>query len=148
MISPLAGNYADEVFTNALLKHDRAHGTAETHEVSQHTAAGKAVFAPAAPGATEDDGHVCTCVHYPDRGASDLVILAAQGFIAEPVAGVHLPARTPPGFRGSWLADHDHGRDRQRQTGPAPGTTTGDDSPLPAAGIIRGQPAHTKNGEI
>ena len=62
----------------------------------------------------------------PGRGASDLVILAAQDFTAEPVARVHLPARIPLGFHGSWLADHDHRRDRQRQTGPAPGTTAGD----------------------
>ena len=147
MISPLTGNYADEVFTKALLKHDRAHGTAETHDFSQHTIAGEAVFAPAAPGAAEDDGHVCTNVHNPDRGASDLVILAAQGFIAETVAGVHLPARTPPGFRGSWLADQDHGRDRQRQTGPAPGTTTAGDSPPAAAGSHPRSPVHTMKEE-
>lgn len=29
----------------------------------------------------------------PERGAADLVILAAQDFTAEPVARVHLPAR-------------------------------------------------------
>ncbi len=70
------------------------------------------------PGATEDDGYVFAYVHNPDRGASGLVILAAQDFTAEPVARVHLPAPIPLGFHGSWLADHDHERDRQRQTGP------------------------------
>ena len=37
-------------------------------------------------------------VHNPDRGAADLVILAAQDFTGEPVARVHLPARIPLGL--------------------------------------------------
>jgi hypothetical protein len=32
-------------------------------------------------------------VHNPERGSSDLVILAAQDFTGEPVATVHLPVR-------------------------------------------------------
>ena len=40
----------------------------------------------------------------PDRGAADLVILAAQDFTSQPVARVHLSARIPPGFHGSWIA--------------------------------------------
>ena len=104
-ISPLTGNFADEAFTNGLLKHDLAHGTAETHDFGQHATAGEAVFAPAAPGAAEDDGYVFAFVHNPDRSASDLVILAGQDFTGEPVARIHLPARIPLGFHGSWLAE-------------------------------------------
>ena len=37
-------------------------------------------------------------IHNPDRGAADLVLLAAQDFTAEPVARIHLPARIPSGF--------------------------------------------------
>jgi carotenoid cleavage dioxygenase len=44
-------------------------------------------------------------VHNPGRGAADLVILAAQDFTGEPVARVHLPARIPLGFHGSWIPD-------------------------------------------
>jgi carotenoid cleavage dioxygenase-like enzyme len=33
------------------------------------------------------------------------VILHAQDFTGEPVARVHLPARIPLGFHGSWIAD-------------------------------------------
>jgi carotenoid cleavage dioxygenase-like enzyme len=44
-------------------------------------------------------------VHNPERGASDLVILAAQDFLGDSVATVHLPARVPLGFHGSWIAD-------------------------------------------
>jgi hypothetical protein len=32
----------------------------------------------------------------PDRSVADLVILAAQGFAAEPIARVQLPGRIPP----------------------------------------------------
>jgi carotenoid cleavage dioxygenase-like enzyme len=50
-------------------------------------------------------GYALAFVHNPDRGATDLVILAAQDFTAEPIARVHLPARIPLGFHGSWIAD-------------------------------------------
>jgi carotenoid cleavage dioxygenase len=39
------------------------------------------------------------------QGSSDLVILSAQDFTADPVATVHLPARVPLGFHGSWISD-------------------------------------------
>jgi carotenoid cleavage dioxygenase len=101
----LSGDFADQAFANAVLKHDLANGTVETHEFGSRATSGEAVFAPASPDAAEDDGDVMAFVHNPDRGAADLVILAAQDFTAEPVARVHLPARIPLGFHGSWLAD-------------------------------------------
>jgi carotenoid cleavage dioxygenase-like enzyme len=104
-VSP-GGDFADQAFANALLKHDLAHGTTEAHEFGRDATAGEAVFAPADPAAEEDDGYVMAFVHNPDRGAADLVILAAQDFTGEPVARVHLPARIPLGFHGSWIADH------------------------------------------
>ena len=99
------GDFADEAFSNALLKHDLTAGTMQAHEFGQDATAGEAVFVPTAPGAAEDDGYVMAYVHNPDRGAADLVILAAQDFTAEPIARVHLPARIPLGFHGSWIAD-------------------------------------------
>ncbi len=101
----LSGDFADQAFANALLKHDLAEGRTEAHEFGRDATAGEAVFVPAAPGAGEDDGYVMAFVHNPDRGAADLVILAAQDFAGEPVARVHLPARIPLGFHGSWIAD-------------------------------------------
>ena len=99
------GDFADQAFSNALLKHDLAHGSTEAHEFGRDATAGEAVFAPAVPGADEDEGYVMAFVHNPDRGAADLVILAAQDFTGEPVARVHLPARIPLGFHGSWVPD-------------------------------------------
>jgi carotenoid cleavage dioxygenase-like enzyme len=105
-ITPLTGDFADEAFANALLKHDLTGGTAEAHDFGRDATAGEAVFVPASADAAEDDGYVLAYAHNPDRNASDLVILAAQDFSAEPVARVHLPARIPLGFHGSWIADH------------------------------------------
>jgi carotenoid cleavage dioxygenase-like enzyme len=104
-LSPFTGDFADDAFTNALLKHDLAHGTVEAHEFGRDATGGEAVFAPTSPDAAEDDGYVMAFVHDPDRGAADLVILAAQDFTSEPVARVRLPARIPLGFHGNWIAD-------------------------------------------
>jgi carotenoid cleavage dioxygenase len=101
----LSGDFADQAFANALLKHDLAHGTTQAHEFGRDATAGEAVFVPAAPEAPEDDGYVMAFVHNPDRGAADLVILAAQDFTGQAVARIHLPARIPLGFHGSWVPD-------------------------------------------
>ncbi|MFJ7252760.1 carotenoid oxygenase family protein [Streptomyces sp. NPDC098085] len=102
------GNPPDRAFGNALIKHDLLRGTTQVHRLPRDAAASEAVFVPsdaAGPKAAEDDGYALSYVHDPDRGASDLVILAAQDFTAEPVARIHLPGRVPLGFHGSWIPD-------------------------------------------
>ena len=99
------GSFSDGAFADALLKHDLAAGTADVHRFPRGATVGEAVFAPASPDSAEDDGYVLAFVHDPDRGAADLVVLAAQDFAGPPVARVHLPARVPLGFHGSWVAD-------------------------------------------
>jgi carotenoid cleavage dioxygenase-like enzyme len=96
------GTFRDDAFADTLLKHDLATGTVEAHRFPGSTV-GEAVFAPSSPDAGEDDGYVMAFVHDPDRGAADLVVLAAQDFAGPPVARVHLPARVPLGFHGSWV---------------------------------------------
>jgi carotenoid cleavage dioxygenase-like enzyme len=103
--APLSGDFTDDAFANALLKHDLAAGTVEAHGFGRDAAVGEGVFAPASSDGSEDDGYVMAFVHDPGRGAADLVILSAQDFTGEPVARVHLPARIPLGFHGSWIAD-------------------------------------------
>ena len=78
----------------------------EVHEFGRDATVGEAVFGPAAPDSAEDDGYVMAFVYNPDRGAADLVLLAARDFTSEPVARIHLPARIPLGFRGNWISDH------------------------------------------
>lgn len=97
------GAPADGTFSNALVKHDLEQGSTEVHVFGNDEAVGEAVFATAGYG--EDEGYLLTYAHNPERGASDLVIIAAQDFTAEPVARVHLPVRVPLGLHGSWLPD-------------------------------------------
>jgi carotenoid cleavage dioxygenase-like enzyme len=99
------GTFADDAFADALLKHDLATGRVEAHRFGRDAVVGEAVFAPSAPDAAEDDGYVLAFVHDPDRGAADLVVLAARDFTGAPVARVHLPVRVPLGFHGSWVPD-------------------------------------------
>ena len=77
----------------------------QAREFGRDATVGEAVFVPSSPDSAEDDGYVMAFVHNPERGASDLVILAAQDFTGAPVATVHLPARIPLGFHGSWIPD-------------------------------------------
>ncbi|MFK4039779.1 carotenoid oxygenase family protein [Nonomuraea wenchangensis] len=93
----------DEAFDNTLIKHDLVRGTQEARQFGRGAYVGEPVFVP--EGEAEDDGYVMTLVNNPDRGAADLVIVSARDFTGEPVATVHLPARVPLGFHGSWIAD-------------------------------------------
>ncbi|HSR82771.1 MAG TPA: carotenoid oxygenase family protein [Streptosporangiaceae bacterium] len=100
-----SGDFGDDAFANALLRHDLAAGTMQAHEFGRDATVGEGVFAPSSADAGEDDGYVMAFVHNPERSASDLVILAAQDFTADPVARVHLPARVPLGFHGNWIPE-------------------------------------------
>ncbi len=61
------------------------------------------MFVRAGDGRAEDEGWVLSVVYDAERDASDLVILDATSFAGPPVATVHLPARVPFGFHGSWV---------------------------------------------
>jgi carotenoid cleavage dioxygenase len=100
------GDFADDAFTNALLQHDLLSGTVKAHEFGRDATVGEAVFVPSSSDGAEDDGYLMAFVHNPERGAADLVILAAQDFTSEPIARILLPARIPLGFHGSWIPDH------------------------------------------
>ncbi|CAN5858949.1 carotenoid oxygenase family protein [soil metagenome] len=88
-----------------LVKHDLAAGTSETHQFGVGTAVGESVFVPRSADATEDDGWVMAFVYDAATDRSDLAVLDAGDFGAEPVARVHLPARVPHGFHGNWVPD-------------------------------------------
>jgi carotenoid cleavage dioxygenase len=99
------GDSANDVRSDSLLKHDLVRGTVDEHTFGPGAATSEPVFAPRHPDGAEDEGYVLSFVHDPDRGAADLVILAAEDFGGQPVARVHLPTRVPIGLHGSWLAD-------------------------------------------
>ncbi len=94
---------ADTRKPTGLVKYDLARDEAVRFDPGEHRSAGEAVFVRAADGHGEDEGWVLTVVYDATRDASDLVILDATSFGGPPVATVHLPARVPFGFHGSWI---------------------------------------------
>jgi len=90
-----------------LLRYDLVRDEAVAHDFGDGRP-GEPVFVRAPDGRADDEGWVLTVVYDPTRAASDLVILDAQSFAAKPEAVIHLPARVPYGFHGSWvpLADY------------------------------------------
>lgn len=68
-------------------------------------APGEPVFVPKSAEAAENDGWVIALRYDRELDRSDLVVLDANEFGADPVAVVHLPRRVPFGFHGSWVAD-------------------------------------------
>jgi carotenoid cleavage dioxygenase-like enzyme len=90
---------------SALLKHDLERGRVETHAFDPDLAGGEAIFVPSSPEAAEDDGYVLAFTHSRSGKASELLILAAQHFGAEPLARIRLPARVPLGLHGNWIPE-------------------------------------------
>ena len=88
-----------------LVKYDLVTGAAAAHDFGPGRMPAEGVFVPAGDDAGEDDGYVLLYVYDSARNASDLVILDAARFAADPVATVHLPQRVPFGFHGNWIAD-------------------------------------------
>ncbi|MGB3520655.1 MAG: carotenoid oxygenase family protein [Mycobacterium sp.] len=103
-----AARYAVAVGADGLVRYDLARDSAEVHRFGVNGMAGapdEAVFAPA-PGQTDESaGWYLSYVYSPVRECSELVILGASEFDAEPVARVRLPRRVPHGFHGSWIPD-------------------------------------------
>jgi carotenoid cleavage dioxygenase len=97
------GDEAQNPAQLGLLKYDLQRDESTRFEPGEHRYPGEAVFVRAADGAAEDEGWVLSVVYDATRDASDLVILDATSFAGPPVAVVHLPARVPFGFHGSWV---------------------------------------------
>jgi carotenoid cleavage dioxygenase-like enzyme len=87
------------------IKHDLDAGTAEVHDYGPGRVTLEPVFVPRADDAAEDDGWVMSYVYDATTDRSDVVILSAQDFTADPVATIHLPRRVPFGFHGNWVPD-------------------------------------------
>lgn len=86
-----------------LVKYDVQRDESTSFDPGEHRSPGEPVFVRAVDGRAEDEGWVLSLVFDAARGASDLVILDGTAFAGPPVATVHLPARVPHGFHGSWV---------------------------------------------
>lgn len=96
---------AEDAFIGAtrLYKHDLETNAREVHDFGVGRYPGEFVFVPAHEDAAEDEGWLVGLVVDLPHETTDLVILDARAFEAEPVASVRIPHRVPPGFHGNWL---------------------------------------------
>jgi len=86
-----------------LVRYDFVRDEAIGHEFSEHLFPGEPVFVRAPDGRSDDEGWVLSVVYDATTEMSDLYILDASSFTKAPDAIVHLPARVPYGFHGSWI---------------------------------------------
>ena len=105
-LATLAARYAVSVGNDALVRHDLSTGAAVEHRFGDSATPGvpgEAVFVPSDGPADESAGYYLGYVYDPARDGSDLVILDASDFAADPVATIALPRRVPFGFHGNWI---------------------------------------------
>ncbi len=108
-LAGMPARYAVSVGDAALVRYDLNTGAAVEHRFGTPDAPGgpgEAVFVPSPHGpADEINGWYLAYVYDPARDSSELVILDAADFGAEPVARIQLPRRVPYGFHGNWISD-------------------------------------------
>ena len=107
---PYRYGYCTEIVRDAgtdsfagLIRYDMMKDEAVHHDFGEGMEPGEPVFVRAPDGRADDEGWVLTVVYDATRDASDLVILDASSFGGAPEAVIHLPARVPFGFHGSWV---------------------------------------------
>jgi len=107
-LATLPARYAVSVGDGRLVRYDLTTGDAVEHAfgtVESPGGPGEAVFVPSTAGpADESSGWYIGYVYDPARDGSDLVIIDASDFAAQPVARIKLPQRVPFGFHGNWIA--------------------------------------------
>lgn len=92
-----------DTLANRLLKYDLEGGTIAERLYPEGAIIGEPIFAEAAGAQGEDHGYILLTAHDTARGATNLEILDARDINAAPIATIHLPARLPIGFHGSWV---------------------------------------------
>ncbi len=86
-------------------KYDMESGERTAHHFTDGRTGSEPTFVPAMNAKDEDDGYLLSYVFDPNENESELVILNAKEMSDEPIARIHLQARVPAGFHGSWIAD-------------------------------------------
>ena len=103
-LAGMRARYAVSVGDGDWVRYDLDTGDAVEHRLGGGQP-GEAVFVPSTAGAAdESSGWYLGYVYDPARNGSDLLIIDASDFSAEPVARIHLPQRVPHGFHGNWIS--------------------------------------------
>ncbi len=87
------------------IKYDLERDTSSYHDLNGGQGS-EPVFVRDPSGAAEDDGWVLSYVYRPQTNTSEVVVIDARAFDAEPVARIHLPVRVPAGFHGNWVPEN------------------------------------------
>jgi len=107
-LATLPARYAVSVGDGCLVRYDLTTGDAVEHAFGTAESPGgpgEAVFVPSTSGpADESSGWYIGYVYDQARDGSDLVIIDASDFAAQPVARIKLPHRVPFGFHGNWIS--------------------------------------------
>ncbi|MEL6890975.1 MAG: carotenoid oxygenase family protein [Actinomycetota bacterium] len=92
-----------------ILKIDVTTGSTQAHSFGPGRGGAEPVFVPKGDGVDsdggEDAGWILTVVYDAGTDASELHVIDAEDFTAEPVATIALPQRVPFGFHGNWVPD-------------------------------------------
>jgi carotenoid cleavage dioxygenase len=105
-LATLPARYAVSVGDGRLVRYDLTTGDAVEHAFGTAQSPGgpgEAVFVPGSGTADESNGWYIGYVYDAARDGSDLVIIDASDFAAQPVARIKLPHRVPYGFHGNWI---------------------------------------------
>jgi len=97
--------YAPAVGSNdgAFVRYDTEKGEETAYVLGKgRIACSEAIFVPRNEQAGENDGWVLGLTYDFNTDSSELLIMDAQNFGADPVAVIHLPQRVPMGFHGCW----------------------------------------------
>lgn len=86
-----------------LARRDGRTGELDVYDPGPGERVNECTFVPAGDDAGEGEGWMLAYAWDRARDASDLVVLDALDLAAGPVARVHLPARVPYGFHGTWV---------------------------------------------
>ena len=93
----------NDALSGVVVRYDLETGACIRHELAPGRYAAEFSFVEADRGAAEDEGWVMGFVYDEASDKSELVILDGSNPAADPVARIHLPARVPFGFHGSWI---------------------------------------------
>jgi carotenoid cleavage dioxygenase len=105
-LATLQARYAVSVGDGRLVRYDLSTGDAVEHTFGTAESPGgpgEVVFVPGSTTADESSGWYMGYVYDAARDGSDLVVIDASDFGAQPVARIKLPHRVPCGFHGNWM---------------------------------------------
>ena len=96
----------DGVGFDTLMRYDLRTNAVVHHRFKDNVIVGEPQFVPRPDSVTEGDGWILALTYDVVHDRSELVIIDAEDFAAQPVATVLLPRRVPAGLHGTWLPAH------------------------------------------